>query len=84
MSEQHLREQLQRLSEELETLPLTAEKRESVAALVADIETRLNDNVADDSLVTQVEEAVSVFEAEHPRLAGILSNIVVTLGNIGV
>ena len=36
------------------------------------------------SLVGQVETAVSAFEVEHPRIAAILNNIIVTLGNIGV
>lgn len=84
MNEQHLREQLQRLSEELETLPVDADQRASVQALIADIELQLNEGIADDSLVDQVEAAVSSFEAEHPQLAGLLNNILTTLGNIGI
>lgn len=84
MNEQHLREQLQRLSAELETLPQNDEKRQTIAALVADIELQLNEGIADDSLVDQVEAAISSFEAEHPRVAGILNSILVSLGNIGV
>ncbi len=84
MNEQHLREQLQRLSAELNALPLDAEKSQEIAALIADIELQLNEGIADDSLVDQVEAAISSFEAEHPRIAAILNNIVTTLGNIGV
>lgn len=84
MNEQHLREQLQRLASELETLPADARKRDEVAALIADIELQLNEGVADDSLVDQVEAMVSSFEAEHPRVAAILNSIVTTLGNIGI
>lgn len=84
MNEQHLREQLQRLSSELQAPTVDASKREEITALIADIELQLNEGVADDSLVDQVEAAVSGFEAEHPRIAGILNSIVVTLGNIGV
>jgi hypothetical protein len=84
MNEQHLREQLQRLSAELETLPSNDEKRQTITALVADIELQLNEGIADDSLVDQVEAAISSFEAEHPHVAGILNSILVSLGNMGV
>jgi hypothetical protein len=84
MNEQHLREQLQRLAIELDNLSPTDDKRATINALIADIELQLSEGVADDSLVDQVEAAVSSFEIEHPRIAAILSNIVTTLGNIGV
>lgn len=84
MNEQHLREQLQRLATELEGLPASNDKRATINALIADIELQLSEGVADDSLVDQVETAVSSFEVEHPRIAAILRNIVTTLGNIGV
>ncbi|MFT3930391.1 MAG: DUF4404 family protein [Spongiibacteraceae bacterium] len=84
MNEQHLREQLQRLGAELQALPLDDDKRDSLAALVADIESQLDDGSADDSLVQQVEEVMSSFEAEHPRVAAILNSIITTLGNIGI
>lgn len=84
MSEQDLREQLQRLSAELESLPPDSEKRRRIEALRSDIQARLDGGAADDSLATQLELTVSAFEAEHPRLAGILNNILVALGSIGV
>jgi hypothetical protein len=84
MNEQHLREQLRRLAAELESLSENDTKRATINALVADIELQLNEGVADDSLVDQVEAAVSLFEIEHPRIAAVLSSIVTTLGNIGV
>lgn len=84
MNEQNLREQLQRLSTELQSLPLDDERHDSIAALIADIESQLDDGVADDSLVEQVEMVMSSFEAEHPRVAAILNNIIITLGNIGI
>jgi uncharacterized protein YigA (DUF484 family) len=84
MSEQHLREQLQRLAAELQTLPLDAEKRDAITALIADIQSQLDDGSADDSLVEQVETVMSSFEVEHPRIAAILNSIITTLGNIGI
>jgi hypothetical protein len=84
MNEQQLREQLQQLTQALESLPLAAEQRASLQALIADIESQLGGLDRDDSLVEQVETAVSNFEVEHPRIAAILNNIITTLGNIGV
>ena len=84
MNEQHLREQLQRLATELQTLPLDADKRDSITALIADIEAQLDAGVTDESLVEQVETAISSFEAEHPRLAAILNSIATALSNIGI
>lgn len=84
MNEQQLREQLQQLAQALETLPADNDQRAQVQALIADIESQLGTLDADDSLVEQVESAVSSFEVEHPRIAAILNNIITTLGNIGV
>jgi uncharacterized protein YigA (DUF484 family) len=84
MNEQQLRDQLRQLAAALEALPVAAEQRESLQALIADIESQLGNTDADNSLVEQVETVVSAFEVEHPRIAGILNNIVATLGNMGV
>ena len=84
MNEQHLREQLQRLAAELDSLPVDNGKRATINALIADIARQLNAGVADESLVEQVEAAISSFETEHPRVAGILNSIMITLGNMGV
>lgn len=84
MNEQYLREQLQQLTQALEALPVDAGQRASLQRLIADIESQLGGPDADDSLVEQVESAVSSFEVEHPRVAAILNNIITTLGNIGV
>lgn len=84
MSEQQLRDQLARLSSELESAELTEEKRLRVHALMADINNRLGAEGESDTLRSQVEEAVSAFEVEHPRVAGVLQNIMVTLSSMGV
>lgn len=83
MNEQNLREQLQKLAAELESLPAGVPQRESIQALIADIEAQLDGSPVD-SLVDQVETAVSTFELEHPRIAAILNNIMVTLTSMGV
>jgi len=84
MNEQQLRDQLRQLLQALQALPVEHEQRAKLEALVADIESQLGSVDDDGSLLEQVETAVSAFEAEHPRIAAILNNIIVTLGNIGV
>lgn len=84
MNEKNLREQLQQLNGELDSLAVDAERRAPIDRLIADIESQLDDGSTDDSLVDQVESAVSAFETEYPRVAGILNSILTTLGNIGV
>lgn len=84
MNEQQLRDQLQQLVQALQALPVENEQRAALERLIADIESQLGAADDEDSLVEQVEAAVSTFEVEHPRIAGILNNIIVTLGNIGV
>ncbi len=79
-----LRDQLRQLLQALQALPVEHEQRAKLEALVADIESQLGSVDDDGSLLEQVETAVSAFEAEHPRIAAILNNIIVTLGNIGV
>lgn len=83
MGAQQLQEQLLKLQAELQTLPADSPQRESMEALVAEIETQLEDGPID-ALVEQVEGAVTVFEAEHPRIAAVLNNIIVTLTGMGV
>lgn len=84
MNEKNLREQLQQLNAALDSLAVDAEQRKPIDRLIADIESQIDDGTADDSLVDQVEGAISTFEAEYPRVAAILNSIVTTLGNIGV
>lgn len=85
MDHQHVQEQLARLRSELESSELTSERRNHIEALIADIDAQLaTGQVPDETLREQVEGAVSAFELEHPRLAAILNNIMLTLGNMGI
>jgi uncharacterized protein DUF4404 len=84
VNEKNLREQLEHLNAALDSLAVDADKRAPIDRLIADIESQLDDGSQDDSLIEQVEGAVSTFEAEYPRVAAILNSIVTTLANIGV
>lgn len=83
MNEQQLRDQLQMLRSELEALPADSARRESIAVLIADIESQLEGGPVE-ALVERMEGAVTVFEVEHPRIAAVLNNIIVTLTSMGV
>ncbi len=83
MSEQQLQEQLLNLQAELRSLPDDAPQRQEIVALVADLEAQLEEGPVD-ALIERVEGAVTVFEVEHPRVAAVLNNIIVTLTGMGV
>jgi len=81
-----LNRDLQRLREELaENRELDPDTRASLAVLAEDIERVLGEEHArEQSLPDQVRAAASQFEAEHPRLARILSELTDTLAKLGI
>ena len=89
MPKQRLRELVSSLHEELERTPeVDAEGRELLRELTGDIEDLVgHDEPAPqtrDSAAERVESAALRFEAEHPRVAGILGEIVDALGRLGI
>ena len=63
------------------------EARERLQALVDDLDRRIDDEDTggeDEELMDSLRESVERFEVEHPRATGIINNILVTLGNIGI
>lgn len=83
MNEQQMREQLQKLEIELQALPAGSAQREAISTLIADIESQLDEGPVE-ALRERLQGAVTVFEAEHPRVAAVLNNIIVTLTSMGV
>lgn len=83
MSEQQLQEQLLKLRAELQTLPVGSSEYQSIAALIADLESQLDEGPVE-ALRERLQVAVTVFEAEHPQVAAVLNNIIVTLTGMGV
>lgn len=85
MSSPDLRELLAQLHKRLgATRSLDAESRELLATIARDIERALQSN---DSSAVEPEpvEALAVrFEADHPSLAGVLRQIIDTLGKAGI
>jgi len=63
------------------------EARERLQALVSDLDRRIDDEddgAEDEALMASLRESVDRFEVEHPRATGIINNILVMLGNIGI
>jgi hypothetical protein len=83
-----LQEQLIALREQLDQNPtLSLEERERVQDLMQQISSEIELERATQerpSMVDSINVAAETFEAEHPTVAGVLRNIAVTLGNIGV
>ncbi|MFT6992058.1 MAG: hypothetical protein ACJASL_004056 [Paraglaciecola sp.] len=88
MERQQLREYLEELNSTIGDLHAPDDDKNKLTGLIAEIELQLNEPklVAGDpqTLVDQVENMVTTFEQDHPRVAGILNNIMVTLSNMGV
>ena len=85
MDNKQLREQLDSLARELESVEVDETVREQLNVLIAELEVHEQaGSVPPDSMPDTVRQMVSHFEVEHPTLTGVLNNILVSLGNMGV
>ena len=87
MNEQELRAQLDELIIAIESIPAADAEKKRLQSLVENIEGQLSNPVVEgepESLADQVDGMVSSFEADHPTVAGILNNIMVTLTSMGI
>lgn len=88
MDERQLREQLDELNAAIEQLQAPDSDKNKLTELIADIDQQLDDSLLQtgdpETLVDQVDTMISAFEQEHPGVAGILNNIMVTLSGMGV
>lgn len=87
MDKQQLQEQLDQLSQAIENLHAADEDKQQLVSFIQDIEQQLDTPLLADqsqSLADQLDTMVSTFEADHPTVATILNNIIVTLTSMGV
>jgi hypothetical protein len=87
LNEQELRGQLDDLAVAIENMPAAEVEKARLQALIDNIEGQLSNAVVEgepESLADQVGNMVSGFESDHPTVAGILNNIMVTLTSMGV
>lgn len=86
MAQHDLREQLERLAEEIDQLGIDEQRKIELQGLIGRVEKQLDadDDEEPRDLREQLEEAVSQFEAEHPTLTGVMRRVLVTLSSMGV
>lgn len=83
---QELQQQLEQLERLIASLQVGDQSRQQLLDLVDQIQLQIDES--EDSptadLRDQLEAMVAGFEAEHPTLAGVLKNIMISLANMGV
>jgi len=88
MNEQKIFDALEELRQEIERLDLQdAASKERLSGLVQSIEQRMIPGVVDEDqpdVIEDVKDAVTQFEVEHPRITGILNDIMMALSNLGI
>ncbi len=87
MDQQQLVKYLDQLNAEIGDLKAPDSDKERLSELILDIERQITGTVVESephTLVEQVDVMVSRFEGDHPTVAGILNNIMVTLTSMGV
>jgi hypothetical protein len=89
MTDQNLREQLEKLQNELEQTDITDEAgRERLRHLQADIRALLersdDQTDTDESMLERFEESIEHFQESHPQLTLMISQISTILSNAGI
>lgn len=87
MTEKEVSEALFNLRSEVERLgDSNPEARERLETLMDELEERLDstEEAPGLHLMDDLKEAVSQFEVEHPRLSGIMNELMLALGNMGI
>jgi hypothetical protein len=85
---QQLREYLDELNIAIADIHTSNNDKRRLSGLIAEIEQQLTESKlvtgTPQTLVDQVDNMVTTFEQDHPLVAGILNNIMLTLSNMGV
>jgi Domain of unknown function (DUF4404) len=89
MTDQNLRELLEKIHRELEQTEVTDEaERERLRHLEADIRHLLErsgeENLADDPMLERFQDSIDHFETSHPQLTMMLSQMMTILSNAGI
>jgi hypothetical protein len=88
MSHDELTALVKELKEEMASLDSTdQETRVRLQSLVSSLEARVAEDAPgenDDDLLDSLRDSVERFEVEHPRATGIINQIMVMLGNMGI
>jgi hypothetical protein len=86
MTEPEIVDAVAQLRREIDKLSAdNQEARERLEGLLANLEQNLQAPKDDGvPLIEDMQEAISQFEVEHPRITGIINDIMIALGNMGI
>lgn len=88
MTEKNVSQALAELRSQIDQLAASdSAAREKLESLISDLEDNIHMLEGGEHhahLIGDLREAISEFEVEHPRLTGILNDIMVALSNLGI
>jgi molecular chaperone DnaK (HSP70) len=87
MSEQELRQLIEKLRAEVDTLPdEDVEARERLDAIIGELDKKLQEPGSEDhhGLISNLQDSIKEMEARHPDTTTLLNNIMMTLANMGI
>lgn len=87
MSNNEIKSAIDQLRDEIEHLAEdNAGQKEKLSALVASLQQTLETPQDDHphGLLAELRENIEVFEVEHPRITGVLNELMIALSNIGI
>lgn len=88
MTEQKINDALAQLRKEIERLEIgNRAAKERLTSLVESIEERVEASDGGEEhqdLVDEMKDAITHFEVEHPRITGIINDLMMTLSSAGI
>ena len=87
MEKKEIFQDLSRLLDEIDQLPLEEEERRRLHQLVGDIEGHIDapaETEHPQELADTVDQLITRFETDHPAFTGVLRRVMNTLGSMGV
>lgn len=87
MSEREILETLEQLRAQIAAMDADGASKARLQSLVQGLEQKLRAPTDKDHhlhLIEEVKEAISYFEVEHPRLTGILNDLMMALSSMGI
>jgi hypothetical protein len=87
MSEQDLKELLDKLRNEVEAMPSDdVDARQRLNDIIAELDKKLEEPGTEDhqGLVGNLQDSIHELEARHPDTTTLLNNIMMTLANMGI
>ncbi len=87
MSEQDLKESIEKLRREVDALPDDdVDARQRLNTIISELDKKLAEPGTEDhhGLVSNLQDSIKELEARHPDTTTLLNNIMMTLANMGI